>query len=148
MRLRGDFYDFADSPGTSGDILTSLGAGAGPIWQSLFTLNIPTGAGTPGQIAYYTSTLGLNSETGSGANAFTWDSTNNTLGVRTSVPSAAAEIRGDSLGVTQTTGDGLFLHNSTLATSGNQQISPSIRWRGSGWKTNATAGSQTVDFRA
>lgn len=147
-RFRGEIYDYANSPGTSGDILTSFGAGAGPIWQSLFTLNIPTGAGTPGQIAYYTSTLGLNSETGSGANAFTWDSTNNRLGVRTSSPAAALEVRGDSLGSGQTLTNAILLYNSTPAAAGAQQASPAIRWRGNGWKTNVTAASQPVDFRA
>lgn len=36
--------------------------------------------------------------------------------------------------------------NTTLATVGAQQVSPSIEWEGQGWKTNATAGSQKVKF--
>lgn len=39
-----------------------------------------------------------------------------------------------------------MLNNPTGATSGNQQISPPLVLRGRGWKTDATAGSQTVDF--
>lgn len=42
--------------------------------------------------------------------------------------------------------DGLVLENPTAATSGNQKWSPVFRLRGRGWKTNATAGSQTVDL--
>lgn len=39
-----------------------------------------------------------------------------------------------------------MLNNPTDAASGNQQISPPLVMRGRGWKTNATAESQTVDF--
>lgn len=45
-----------------------------------------------------------------------------------------------------TSGDGLSLVNSTAATSGNQRYSPRLRLTGQGWKTNATAASQTVDW--
>jgi hypothetical protein len=45
-----------------------------------------------------------------------------------------------------TSGDGLVLSDSTAATSGNQQFSPRIRLTGQGWKTTATAASQTVDW--
>lgn len=46
-----------------------------------------------------------------------------------------------------TTYSGVFmLNNPTDAASGNQQISPPLVMRGRGWKTNAPAGSQTVDF--
>ena len=63
-------------------------------------------------------------------------------------------ISGDLFDITQTAigatqGDyGLALVNTTAATSGVQQFSPPIRWRGYGWKTDATAASQSVDFRA
>jgi len=46
-----------------------------------------------------------------------------------------------------TTIDGLKLHNLTAASSGNQQYSPSLLLSGNGWKTNATAASQDVSFR-
>lgn len=52
----------------------------------------------------------------------------------------------DSLGVTQTNGAGLWMANTTAATVGNQQISPSLVLEGQGWKTDATAGSQSVKF--
>jgi hypothetical protein len=48
------------------------------------------------------------------------------------------------LGTTQTDGAGLWLSNTTAATAGSQQISPSIVWEGQGWKTNSTAASQSV----
>lgn len=49
------------------------------------------------------------------------------------------------LGTTPTAG--FTLANSTAATSGNQQVSPSFVLEGQGWKTNATAASQIVRFR-
>jgi len=46
------------------------------------------------------------------------------------------------------TRSGFSLYNNTAAGAGAQQVSPSIFWRGNGWKTDATAASQTVDFQA
>lgn len=42
--------------------------------------------------------------------------------------------------------DGLVLQNTQAATVGGQQYSPRLRLTGAGWKTNATAGSQVVDW--
>ena len=50
----------------------------------------------------------------------------------------------NNLGLTST--DGLLLTNTTAATVGAQQWSPRLHFTGSGWKTNATAGAQTVDW--
>lgn len=46
-----------------------------------------------------------------------------------------------------TSGVGLTLQNTTAATSGNQRYSPSIILQGDGWKTDATAASQTTQWR-
>jgi hypothetical protein len=43
--------------------------------------------------------------------------------------------------------DAFVAANSSLATAGAQQFSPDIRLTGSGWKTNATAGPEQVDWR-
>lgn len=45
-----------------------------------------------------------------------------------------------------TSGDGLVLRNTTAATAGNQQKSPRIHLIGQGWKTDATASSQQVEW--
>lgn len=50
------------------------------------------------------------------------------------------------IGTAQT--DAVFLNNSTAAAVGAQQFSPSLHWAGQGWKTTATAASQTTEFRA
>lgn len=52
----------------------------------------------------------------------------------------------DAIGTTVT--DGLLLTNTTQAAAGAQQYSPAVHWTGQGWKTNATAASQSVDFRS
>lgn len=44
------------------------------------------------------------------------------------------------------TSDGLVAENTTAAADGAQQYSPLSILRGSGWKTNATAESQAVEF--
>jgi hypothetical protein len=47
-----------------------------------------------------------------------------------------------------TSNDGLILSDTTAASAGNQQYSPRVHWIGQGWKTTATAASQTVDWIA
>jgi hypothetical protein len=58
----------------------------------------------------------------------------------------ALSVSLSALGTTSTAGASLI--NSTVASSGsgNQQVSPALLLRGNGWKTTATAASQTVDF--
>lgn len=51
-------------------------------------------------------------------------------------------------GIGTTSTDGLVLSNATAAAAGSQQWSPRTRWSGAGWKTTATAASQTVDWIA
>jgi hypothetical protein len=53
-----------------------------------------------------------------------------------------------NLGTTQVDTKGFRLQNTTAAAAGAQQISPSVHWAGRGWKTDATAASRTVEFRA
>jgi hypothetical protein len=58
-------------------------------------------------------------------------------------------IQHDSLGATPSKGDNnLYLVNTAAAANGAQQGSPQIVWEGQGWKTNSTAASQEVQFRA
>ena len=57
-------------------------------------------------------------------------------------------VRAARNGIAATSTDGLILQNTTAAAAGVQQWSPRTHWSGRGWKTNATAASQTVDFIA
>lgn len=56
-------------------------------------------------------------------------------------------VVGDAIANTPT--DKLTLSNTTAAATGtaNQQFSPALHFSGQGWKTTATAASQSVDFR-
>lgn len=67
--------------------------------------------------------------------------------VITGTTSNTLKFRFDSLGVGVTDGAGLWLANTTAAAAGAQQYSPSLVLEGQGWKTNATAGSQSVKWR-
>lgn len=58
---------------------------------------------------------------------------------------AALWLEGNSIGATPA--DTLLLWNSTAAVAGAQQYSPAARLHGSGWKTDAVAGPQNVDYR-
>jgi hypothetical protein len=111
------------APGTTGNVLTSNGT----TWTSATpaTTN-PAGSGSELQFRSSGTAFGAvtNSSVSSGAI---------TLG--------AAE----ALGTTSTAR--LTLANTTAAAAGAQQVSPSIVLEGQGWKTTATASSQTVRFR-
>jgi hypothetical protein len=78
---------------------------------------------------------------------FFWDDTNNRLAIGTTTPTARLHVETDALGTTQATSSGILLENTTAAASGLQQISPALEFKGRGWKTTATAASQTVAFR-
>lgn len=69
------------------------------------------------------------------------------VGIGTPSPSSKLDVTTAGLGTTQTATSGLALVNTTAATVGAQQISPALRFSGFGWKTDATAASQAVDFR-
>lgn len=55
-----------------------------------------------------------------------------------------ADIYKTNIGVTST--DGLALHNEQPAAAGAQQWSPRLRFIGTGWRTDATAQSQFVEW--
>lgn len=77
------------SPGALNNVLTSDGAGG---WTSSALPAGVSGSGVATQLAYFTGTSAIGSETGLGAEALTWDATNNALGVRTASPTAGAAI--------------------------------------------------------
>lgn len=70
------------------------------------------------------------------------------FGVGTTTPAAMIDCTMNNLGTTQSETAGILVINNTAAASGLQQISPPIIWKGQGWKTTATAASQTVAFMA
>lgn len=108
------------APGTSGRFLKTQGAGANPIWADA------TAALTATQIGF-----------GDGSNLLS-GSANLTYA------SSAITIINAGIGVTTTSG--LILSNTIAAAAGVQQNSPALRFAGFGWKTTATAASQSVTF--
>src|SRR5581483_10006556 len=56
-------------------------------------------------------------------------------------------VQAQNLGTTQDATKGISVNNTTAAAAGAQQISPAIVLEGQGWKTNATAASQSVKFQ-
>jgi hypothetical protein len=111
------------APGTTGNVLTSNGT----TWTSAApaTTN-PAGSGSELQFRSSGTAFGAATNSSVSGGAIT-------LG--------AAE----ALGTTSTAR--LTLANTTAAAAGAQQVSPSIVFEGQGWKTTATAASQTVRFR-
>ena len=93
----------------------------------------------------FAGTSGLLSQ--DNANLF-FDDANNRLGIGQNVPTSRLHLNLNSIGVSQSDANGVMLANTTAAANGAQQMSPPIVWRGNGWKTNATAASQDVRFRA
>lgn len=84
---------------------------------------------------------GITNGTGAAAKALVLDANGDiTAGLRALVSTRLA------LGTTAAIG--AQWQNTTAAAAGAQQVSPSSRWTGQGWKTDATAASQAVDFQA
>lgn len=78
------------------------------------------------------------------ANAMSASGTLAILGANTFT--ALQTVNLTALGTTPSSG--ATLTNTTAAAAGAQQVSPSLTWTGQGWKTNATAASQTVNWRS
>lgn len=129
---------------------TSSGTNTGD--QTVTLTGDVTGSGT----ASFGATLAtVNSNVGSFTNASV---TVNAKGLVTAASSgsAGATLGANSYTDTQTvtksigatSADGAVLQNTTAAAAGAQQWSPRLHWTGQGWKTTATAASQSVDWIA
>ncbi len=112
------------APSTSGNVLTSNGT----TWTSAAPTTGANPAGSGSELQFRSTGTAFGAVTNSSVSGGTL-----TLG------------NAEALGTTPTAY--LTLRNTTAATSGNQQVSPSLVLEGQGWKTTATAASQTVRFR-
>jgi hypothetical protein len=83
-------YDLPGVDGYDGYFLTTDGAGT-VSWGAIPLTGV-SGSGVATQLAYFTGASAIGSETGLGAEALTWDATNNALGVRTTSPTVGAAI--------------------------------------------------------
>lgn len=166
--------NFDYSLASDGDVFTISGGIPAWVTPSSGGLDVGTTAitsGTDTRILYNNAgTLGEYTVSGSGNVAMTTSpvfttpnigtatgtASGNWFGTGTTTLTGAVDIVGSSsntikhsfasLGTTQTDGAGLHFRNTTAASAGSQQQSPSLVWEGNGWKTNATAASQSVKF--
>ncbi len=102
--------------GTNGDVLT-LASGI-PSWAA------PSGGGGAWSLASGGTLTGANTITGTTTNIL--------------------KANFDDITTSQVNGAGLWLANNTAASAGAQRLSPSLVLEGQGWKTTATAASQSV----
>lgn len=70
------------------------------------------------------------------------------VGIGQTTPTSKLHFNSNNIGTSQSDALGILLANSQPATVGAQQYSPATIWQGNGWKTDATAASQDVRFRA
>jgi hypothetical protein len=123
---------------TSGNLVYGLeGSGAGGLYTGTTAYASVIGNGVAKDLQFVTN-----------ANVRATITSAGNIGAGTATPSSKLDVTTDGLGVSQTTSSGLALVNTTAAAAGAQQISPALRFSGFGWKTDATAASQAVDFRA
>jgi len=75
-----------------------------------------SGSGTATQIAYFTGASAIGSETAVGSNSFTWDATNNRLGVGTAAPANVVDVQAGALNSGQSALSVTGTLSSTVAT--------------------------------
>lgn len=94
------------------------------------------------------SGFAVNETSTAGGSARFFIASDGKVGIGSIAPSSLLDVVKNSIGATQADASGLTLSNTAAAAVSAQQYSPAIKWSGRGWKTNATAASQSVDFRA
>jgi hypothetical protein len=148
------FQDEGVSLGTAGAItgLNFTGSGvSASIVGTVVTVNVVGGGGGSGYATSADLAADLGDEVGTGYVVFN-NAPNFTGNVGFGAPSAGSlvEITNNALGSTGFFPNaGISLVNNSPATgsaANQQQNTPGIRFSGAGWKTNATAGSQSTDF--
>ena len=138
--LQGSSADFRieQTGGTLANVFGLTFTGTGSNLTALNASNITTGTLDAARLPTLTAGSGteLQRRNGSAFEAVT----------RSSVSGGAITLGdAEAMGVTST--PLLMLRNTTAAAAGVQQVSPSLVLEGRGWKTDATAASQTVRFR-
>lgn len=106
-----------------------------------------TGTGIGGSIVFQTAPAGLTGSTLNAAVERLRIQSDGNVGIGAAGPVAKLDVNTNAL-VNPTINpayaqSGISLSNSTVATTGNQQFSPTLRWRGSGFATTPVAGRDT-----
>lgn len=137
--------------------LSNTGASNNPAWAQIDLTNGVTGSLPIGSVS------GLGTGVGTFLGTPSWTNFNSmitgtapywslasggTLTGSNVITGTGQTLKGEwnGIGTTQTNGHGWWLANTTAAAAGAQQISPSLVLEGQGWKTNATAASQSVKW--
>lgn len=105
--------------------------------------------GATAKYILYTDNLGQLAQNVIGLMGY-MDDINHRVGWGTSAPSSRIHTVATSIGTTIANAitAGHFLENTTAATSGAQQFSPALRWRGAGWETAGGGTSKPIDWIA
>lgn len=103
----------------------------------------PTGATSA---AWNTNGTGLGINAGSGFTGNMLDLQLNGISALSVASNSVVTLNKAALAAGTTPSDGIILQNTTAAANTVQQMSPSLRLTGQGWKTTATAASQQVDW--
>jgi hypothetical protein len=137
---------FSASPTLTGTITAAAATFSGAVTMSPASANIaisPTGTGTV--TISPAGALTINPTAASTINNTSIGATTASTGAFTTAAASAA-ITDTRAPAANTSIDGLILTDTTVASSGNQQYSPRVHFTGQGWKTTATAASQSVDM--
>lgn len=121
---------------TSGGVTQTVQAVAGTP-----TVTWGTSSGTP--VVTASAPFTITAATGNLSATTSGSGTTILLGTSPSITTSAT-ISNNGIGAVSA--DGLVLQNTTAAAAGAQQYSPRLHFIGQGWKTDATAASQTVDW--
>ncbi len=110
---------------------------------------VTTNANLTGVITSVGNATSIGSQTGTGSK-FVVDTSPTlvtpVLGVASGTSVALTSVASSTQSIAATSTDGLLVTNTTAASAGAQQWSPRLHFTGQGWKTTATAASQTVDW--
>ena len=145
----GDLFQAQNSGGTALLVVTANGELGAGITSSL--LGRIHGVGRAGQAGGFFQAATLDTATVLIARQGS-SSTGDLFQAQTSAGVALVSINNSAVltetrnSIGTTSSDGIVLQNTTAAAAGAQQYSPRLRLTGQGWKTNATAASQTVDW--
>lgn len=109
VKIKDKEYTWPAAYGASGYVLTDTDGYGNLQWQSTASGTV-NGTGTATQIAYFVNGTTIGSETAVGSESFTWDSTNELLGVRTASPVAVVDIQA---GTTSSAAPGLRVQSTS-----------------------------------
>lgn len=140
----------AAADGSTKGAVTGTAADFNDNGSGLWSIDYTNGQAASGSVKGFLTSADWTAFNGKQATGLSWllasggtlTGANTLTGTTTNVLTA----KFDALATTRTNGAGWWLTNTTAAAAGAQQRSPSLVLEGQGWKTTATAASQSVKF--